>query len=302
MSMSDDEGAKTVLVTGATGRLGLLVDRLLVRGHAVRAMTRRPDSAEAAALQATGAQVVYGDFEDRASIEAAARGADAMFATGTAHRSGPDGELRHGNNIAEAAAAAGVGLLVYSSGDGASEDSPVPLFRVKHQVEERIRSLGIPYTILAPAYFMENLFNPWNLPALRAGTFPSPIAVSAPLQQVAVADLAAFATLAIERPGALAGCRLPLASDELSAEQAAGAISHVTGRRFHARPVPTDELSPGLRTLFGWLADVGHKVDIDSLRARYPDVGWQRYADWARLQRSRLLDTCVHPQPATPMA
>jgi uncharacterized protein YbjT (DUF2867 family) len=78
-------------------------------------------------------------------------------------------------------------------------------------VEERIRSLGIPYTILAPVYFMENLFNHWNLPPLRVGMFPSPIAVSAPLQQLALADLATFATLAIERPGEFAGsaCRSP---------------------------------------------------------------------------------------------
>jgi uncharacterized protein YbjT (DUF2867 family) len=300
--MPHDTGAKTVVVTGATGRLGLLVDRLIARGHAVRVMTRQPDSAAATHLETNGARVVYGDFDDRASIEAAARGADAMFATGTAHRAGPDGELRHGNNIAEAAAAAGVGMLVYSSGDGASEDSPVPLFRVKHQVEERIRSLGIPYTILAPVYFMENLFNPWNLPALRVGMFPSPIAVSAPLQQLALADLATFAMLAIERPGEFAGQRVPLASDELSAERAAGTISHLMGRRFDAAPVPTDELSPGLRVLFGWLADVGHKVDIDSLRSRYPDVGWQRYADWARSQRSRLRDLCAYPSTLAPTA
>jgi hypothetical protein len=95
---------------------------------------------------------------------------------------------------------------------------------------------------------------------------------------------------------------VPLASDELSAERAADTISHLMGRRFDAAPVPTDELPPGLRVLFGWLADVGHKVDIDSLRSRYPDAGWQRYGDWARSQRSRLRDLCAHPPTLTPTA
>jgi uncharacterized protein YbjT (DUF2867 family) len=76
-----------------------------------------------------GAEVVPGDFDDPATIEAAAAGVDAVVASGTAHRSGPSGELRHGRNIAEASAAAGVPHLVYCSGDGAAEDSPFPLFR-----------------------------------------------------------------------------------------------------------------------------------------------------------------------------
>jgi uncharacterized protein YbjT (DUF2867 family) len=296
--MRTDRGRRTVLVTGASGRLGLLVDLLIARGHAVRAMTRSPHSRDAVRLRRVGAQVVYGDFEDRDSIAAAARGADAIFATGTAHRAGPEGELRHGRNVAEAAAQADAGLLVYCSGDGASADSPVPLFRVKHQVEERIRALAVRHTVLAPVYFMENLFNPWNLPALRAGTFPSPIPVKAPLQQLALADLAAFAALAIERPEELAGRRVPLASDELSAERAAAVISSVAGRPLQAGRVSTARLSPGLRALFGWLTDVGHHVDIAALRSRYPEVGWRRYADWARTQRSRVQDNSGIGPPA----
>src|SRR5437588_320505 len=120
--MDTDEDHKTVLVAGATGRLGLLVEILLARGHAVRAMTRQPDSPAAERLRAIGAEVVYGDYDDAASIGQAATGIDALFATGTAHKAGPAGELRHGRNVADAAAAAGVAHLIYSSGDGASED------------------------------------------------------------------------------------------------------------------------------------------------------------------------------------
>src|SRR5919204_532720 len=87
--------------------------------------------------------------------------------------------------------------------------------RAKWAVEERIRSLGIPHTILAPTYLMENLFNPWNVPALRAGVLPSPISVDRPLQQTAVADLLSLAALALERPDEFARRRIAVGSDEL---------------------------------------------------------------------------------------
>lgn len=290
--MPTDQPHKHVVVTGSTGRLGVLVDVLLDRGHTVRAMARDPNSPAAARLRDAGAEVVYGDFDDAGSIARAAAGADAMFATGTAHKAGPEGELRHGQNVAHAASAAGVAHLVYSSGDGAAPDSPIPLFRVKHQVEQHIRSLSIAHTILAPVYFMENLFNPWNLPALQAGTLPSPIPVELPLQQVAIADLANIAALAIERPQEFEGQRIAIASDALTAEEAGRILSDVIGRDFDAAQTSSKELAPGLRALFTWLEHTGHDVDLAALHRRYPEVGWHDYEAWLRSQQSRLRELC----------
>src|SRR2546427_7893690 len=59
-------GKLNVLVTGATGKQGgHLVRELLGRGHSIRALTRKPESAGAAALAARGVTIVSGDFEDR---------------------------------------------------------------------------------------------------------------------------------------------------------------------------------------------------------------------------------------------
>jgi uncharacterized protein YbjT (DUF2867 family) len=286
---------KSVLVTGATGRLGAIVGLLLARGHRVRATTRVPTSDAARRLRAQGAEVVPGDFDDLPSIRAAAAGVDALFATGTAHRAGPGGEIRHGRTIADAAAEAGVPHLVYCSGDGVAEDSPLPLLRGKFEVEQHIRGLGVPHTILAPTYFMENVFNPWNLPALRAGMYPSPIPVDRVLQQTAIADLIAFAALVIERPSDFLGERVAVASDELSGDAAAAALSRVLSRDIHAEQVAIGRLAPPLRALFAWLERTGHTVDIEALRRRHPEVGWHRYEDWARLQASRFADHCPHP-------
>lgn len=290
--MPTDRPYKRVLVAGATGRLGALVDVLLTRGHAVRAMTRDPESSAAQRIRRVGAELVLGDFDYPESLVRAAAGMDSVFAAGTAHRAGPGGELRHGQNLARAVAAAGVPHLVYCSGDGAAPDSPLPLFRVKHQVEELVRSLPVAHTILAPVYFMENLFNPWNLAALQAGQLPSPIGLDRPLQQVAIADLATFAARAIEQPDHFAGRRIKVASDELTATQAASAITQVTGRQFVPHQIAETELGPGLRALFAWLEETGHDVDIPVLHARYADVGWHTYENWLYSERHRLSMLC----------
>ena len=290
--------AKRVLVAGATGRLGGIVDVLLERGHAVQALTRDPGSDSAAALREAGAAVVAGDYDDVDSLVRAAAGLDALFATGTAHRAGPEGERRHGANVARAAAAASVPHVVYVSGEGASPDSPLPLFRAKAAVEADIRASGVRATILAPVYFAENLFNPWNLPALQPGAFPSPVPVELPLQQAAVEDVVRFAALAIERPEAFAGRRVVLASDEVTAAQAAAAVARVIGRPLDPRRVPAEQLAPPLAALFGWLERHPGGADVEALRRDHPDVGWQRYPEWAAARLARFRELCAEPHAA----
>jgi uncharacterized protein YbjT (DUF2867 family) len=284
-----------VLVAGATGRFGRIADLLLERGHSVRAGTRSPESPAARRLVELGTELVPADYEEPGSLAAAARGVDAVFASGTAHHAGPEGEERHGRNLAAAIAAAGVPHLVFVSGDGAAPDSPLPLFKAKWRVEEAIRASGVPHTILAPTYLMENLFNPWNLPSLRAGIYPSPIPAGLPLQQMALADLIDLAVLAIERPRALAGRRLAVASDELTGEQAAAAISEVIPRTLEPGPPPV-ELPPPVRFLFGWLESAGHRVDIDALQEEFGEIAWHGYGAWAAEQAERFRDLCPHPE------
>jgi uncharacterized protein YbjT (DUF2867 family) len=290
-------GARHVLVAGATGRFGGIVDLLLAHGHAVRAAVRDPASPAAAGLTACGAEVIRADYEAPASLTAAARGVDAVFASGTAHRAGPDGERRHGRNLADALSAAGAPHLVFVSGAGADRHAGLPLFDAKRAVERRIAERGLPATVIAPVYLMENLFNPWNLAGIRAGFLPTPVPPGLPLQQVATADILALAVLAIERPGAFAGERIEVASDAPTGEQAAAVLSGVLGRGFIARQLPGAALPPGLAALFAWLERDPSPVDIGALHARYPDIGWHRYGAWAERQRARLAEVSRMAQP-----
>jgi uncharacterized protein YbjT (DUF2867 family) len=273
--------ALTVLVAGATGRFRPVAELLLERGHRVRAGTRDRRSPATQELAALGAELVAFDFDDPASIEEAAHGVDAVFASGTAHRTGPDGEIRHGRNLADALSSARIGHLVYSSGAGADRPTGVPIFEGKRQIGEYLNARRLPATILAPVYLMENLFNPWNVPALASGVFPSPVPPRRAIQQIPVVDIAGFAVYALEHRDALLGQRIELASDSLTGLEEARIVSAASGRELEIR-----EVSPagGLQVLFEWLDRVGFTVDIGALRRDFPDVRWHTFAEWARSQ------------------
>src|SRR5438046_3366848 len=164
-------GKLTGLVTGATGKQGgHLVRELLARGHAIRALTRKPESAGAAALAARGVTIVRGDFEDQGTLERAARGVDTVFAMSTPYESGEKTETREGINIVRAASSAGVTHLVYTSVAGADRATGVPHFDSKFEVEKEVRRSGVPFTIIAPVFFMENFLADWMQPGIARGS------------------------------------------------------------------------------------------------------------------------------------
>jgi uncharacterized protein YbjT (DUF2867 family) len=274
-----------VMVAGATGRLGgPLAYRLIEGGHRVRALTRDPGSAEADRLRRRGAHVLAGDLDDPPSLRRAAAGADAVVVLSTPHHgTGPEAETRQAITLADAAVAAGAGFLVYASAAGADQAGGVPMLDSKRRVEEHLATLPVPHAVVAPAYFMDNLFYPWSMAVLRAGRWPIPLPPGRPVQLIPASDTARFAALVIERPGEFAGRRVELASDEVTGPQAARILSEVLHRPIaHSRAVP-GPLAP-MAAFFQWIAKVGFHADIQHLRTRYPEIGWQSLPHWAAAQ------------------
>lgn len=275
----------TVLVTGATGAQGgAVARRLLERGHRVVATCRSPDSAPADALKRAGAHVVAADFDDPAALQSAAAGADAVFVMATPFEAGPEAEIRQGTNIFEAARAAGVGHVVYSSVANADRQTGVPHFQTKAELELRLARLGGSYTIVAPAFFMENVLSPSLLPGLKQGALALALPPDRPLQQVAVATIADFVALVLDRPQHFAGRRIDIASDELTGVEEARLLADATGWAIEYTEVPLEQIrafSEDLALMFDWLGQVGYSVDIPGLRRAYPEVDWLRFDAWA---------------------
>ena len=283
-------GNLNVLVTGATGKQGgHLVRELLARGHSIRALTRKPESAGAAALAARGVTIVTGDFEDQGSLERAARGVDTVFAMSTPFESGAKTETREGINIVRAVSAAGVGVshLVYSSVAGADRATGIPHFDSKFEVEQAIRRSGVPFTIVAPVFFMENFLADWMAAGIAKGSIAMALPATRRLQQIAVADIAQFTALVIERRGSFLGQRIDIASDEVTSATVAAAISAASGRRIEYAALPIDAVrqqNEDLARMFEWFDRVGYDADVVGLRLLYPEVDWHRFSNWAREQ------------------
>ncbi|MGR9129646.1 NmrA/HSCARG family protein [Rhizobium leguminosarum] len=277
---------RSVLVTGATGQQGGAVVRALIaRGHRVKAISRRPESDGAKRLAAAGVEVVAGNLDDGASVAAAAEGVDAMFLMGNSYEAGTDAETRQGIAAADAAKAAGIGHLIYSSVADAHKKTGIPHFDSKYLVEKHIAGLGIPYTISAPVAFMENTVAPWAIDGLRQGVYAAALPPARVLQQVTIDDIGAFVATLAERREQVFGKRFDIAGDELSGAQQAKILSEVLGRPITYRELPIAAIrqqSEDTALMFEWFDRTGYDADIAALRRDVPDVGWHSYADWAR--------------------
>jgi uncharacterized protein YbjT (DUF2867 family) len=283
---------RPVLVIGATGQQGGAAAReLLRRGRPVRAFVRDRGSPGAAALRAAGAALATGDLDDEASLRAAMDGVHGVFLALTM-MTGPkvtaDGvaaEERRGKAVADIAKEAGVGHLVYCSIRGADRNTKISYLDSKHRIEEHIRALGLPATVLRPVSFMDN-FATYNRPVPSDGVLTLTLALrpETPLQMIAVQDIGAFAAIAFDRRAEFLGRRIEIAGDSQTGPAIAETLSRAAGLPIRFRQLPIEHLrglDAEVAKMFDWLD--GHAPagpDLTALRAVHP--GLMTLETWAR--------------------
>lgn len=281
------DAPKTVLVTGATGRQGSAVIRhMLPKGWKLRALTRRPDASAARELVRQGVEVVAGNLEDPPSLERATRGVYGIYSVQDFWAVGARREVLQGKNLADAAKKAGVAHFVYGSVGGTERHSGIDHFESKWEVEQHIRNLGLPATMIRPAAFMENYYIDRVEIALLKGKLLDPIRADKTYQTIATDDIGAFVALAFERPREFIGLALEIAGSELTNPEAAEVFSRVLGKvvTFRKLPLPMVRLLLGREfyQMFRWFDREGFKADIAELRRRYPEVHLQSLEEWLR--------------------
>jgi len=286
-----DTHGQTILVTGATGNQGGATARhLLAEGWHVRALVRDATTPAAAALAAAGAELVRGDLDDRASIDAAVRGAYGLYSVQSANPN----EIAQGQTIADAAKAAGVQHLVYSSAGGAESQNSFYLERGwgpidKWQIEEHIRDLDLAATILRPAGFMEDFTSPARF--FQSGSLNVPWHDDLVMQLIAIDDIGAFAALAFANPEGYLGKAMEITGDRLTAPQIADALSTSAGRPVPHTQVPLQTLwehAPQAAKVFTWASERYYDTDLAPLRQAHP--GLLDFSTWLnRSGKARLL-------------
>lgn len=268
---------RIIAVTGATGHQGgKVANSLLAQGWRVRVLTRDANKPAAQALANAGAEVVPGDMDKRLELEAAFKGVYGVFSVQNfwLPTVGYEGEIRQGKAVADAAKAANVKHLVYSSVGAAHRGMGQKHFESKWIIEQYIQSLGLPYTILRPVAFMEN-YN-WTRAHILSGTFQGfGLRPDKSLQLVATDDIGVFAELAFANPEQYLGKTIELAGDELTETQIAEVFSKVIDRpvktlgpQMPQGAAPTEEQI----AMFNFFNGVGYDADIPALRRLYPGL------------------------------
>jgi uncharacterized protein YbjT (DUF2867 family) len=223
---------RKILVTGQQG--GSLATLLLQKKHKVYALTRNTQSAAAQDLRNKGANIVKGDLDDSDSLKRAVKDVLSVFLMGTPFEDGTEGETRRGKLMADIAKENKVEHLVYSSVANADKNTGIPHFESKYKVEQHIKNLGIPHTIIGPIFFMENLLGP----GLEQDQLALPLASATNLQQSALENIAEFSALVLERRKPFLVKRIDIASDEITGEQAAKILSNELGYTIRYVQIP----------------------------------------------------------------
>ncbi|WP_112611206.1 SDR family oxidoreductase (plasmid) [Rhizobium sp. WW22] len=216
----------TILVTGATGRVGHhVVDQLVKRGAKVRVLTRDPSKANVPA----GVEVAQGDLLDIDALRSAFHGVSTLFLLNAVT----------GDEFAQAiitlniAREAGIERVVYLSVFEADRAVNVPHFAVKFGAERMLVQMGFSATILRATYFIDNELMIKDV-ILNHGVYPMPIG-SKGVAMVDARDIAEVAAIELIRRDQAPG-KLPIETinlvgpDTLTGPEIAKIWSDLLGR------------------------------------------------------------------------
>jgi uncharacterized protein YbjT (DUF2867 family) len=222
-----------ILVTGATGNVGTaVVAELAARGDDVRAFVRD----ERRAAERLGGDVAFsvGDFEDPASVARALEDVEAVFLSSADQPN----KVQHEIAVIDAAASAGVRRIVKTSTVGAEAGSPLPPFDWHGQIEDRLRSSGIPSVVLHSFFYMTNLLASAD-PIRQAGKLFAPLG-GAKIAMIDPHDVGAVGAVALTTD-AYEGQTLDLSGPEaITYEQVADELSAATGRTVEFVDIPDE--------------------------------------------------------------
>jgi uncharacterized protein YbjT (DUF2867 family) len=274
----------TVLITGATGRIGhLVVDELLRGGASVRALTRRPEDASLPA----GVEVVSGDFTLPASLDAAFDGVEAVFFVWTTTPAAAPAVI--------ARIASHTRRVVYLSAPFRTPhpffQQPNPMRDLHTEVERLLATADLDVTILRPGMFASNALH-WWAPQIRMGDvvrWPYADVETAPIDE---RDLAAVAARALLDTRRATGDYVLTGSESLSQAEQVREIGDVIGRTLHFDELSPDEFRreaegtwpPRVADMLldAWRSAVGHPAFVTSAVREITGSRPRTFREWVR--------------------
>ncbi len=226
-----------IIVTGATGALnGATVDHLLNHMPADHIGVAVRDPSKAKRFADRGVAVRHGDYAQPCSLPSAFDGADQLLLV-SSNDPGADAVSLHRTAI-DAAAAAGVGRILYTSHQGAALDTPFGPGRDHAATEQLLAESGIAWTSLRNGFYAHSLnwlMGPWR----ETGVITVP--ADGPVSWTARDDAAEAAAVILASDGAYDGPTTLTASTAPTFEDIAAIASDLTGRTIELAVLGQDE-------------------------------------------------------------
>ncbi len=309
---------KIIAVLGATGSQGGGLVRAILNDpdseFIPRALTRDASSDKAQALRDQGAEVVEADVDDVESLKQAFDGAYGVYAvTFFWDHFSPEKEIAHAKNIAEAARAANVQHVIWSTLEDTREWVPldddrmptlqgkykVPHFDSKGEGDRFFRELGVPTTFLLTTFYWDNMIH------FGVGPQPGPDGTLAitfpigdqPLAGIAAVDIGKCAYGIFKAGDEYIGKTVGIAGELVTGEAMAAGLSEALGQEVRYNDVSPETYRgfgfPGaddLGNMFQFYRDFsGHfraSRNVDEARRLNPEL--QSYDDWLAANKDRI--------------
>ena len=234
--------SKKILITGATGNIAsLAIPALIKNGLTVRAFVRDPKKAES--LQKLGVEIFEGDLSDQEALNEAAKGLDAVLSITPA---GPNA-VAQGNAVTKAAKQADVKHLIRLSAIKAAEDAPTENGRSHFQTDKEIIASGIPYTIVRPHFFMQNLFMSVQT-IMEQGNMYWGMG-QGKLGMIDVRDIADCVVSLLTKGGHEGEIINPTGASSITFNEAAAIISKGIGKPVNYIPISIEAVGEGMRSM-----------------------------------------------------
>jgi uncharacterized protein YbjT (DUF2867 family) len=225
-----------ILVTGSAGKTGRAVlQALLAKGAAVRALVHRPE--QIPLITSLGVRdVLVGDLSDQLDMDRICDRVQAVYHI--CPNVSPD-EESIGQTVIAAAQSARIEHFVFHSVLHPQTEG-MPHHWKKLRVEEQLFQSGIPFTILQPAVYMQNILAHWES-ICDQGVYPVPYPTKTRLSFVDLLDVAQAAAIVMTEPGHRDAIYELVGTQGISQSELARVLSYSLNRSVTVKVIPVVE-------------------------------------------------------------
>lgn len=279
------ENEKVIFVTGGTGNQGGAIARNLIldKNWRVKVLTRNPNSEKSKSLENLGIELLKGDLNDQNSYKGYLKGVHGIFSVQD-FKNGIDQEIIQGKQLADSAKLYDIKHLVYSSVSGADEKTGIPHFESKNKIEEHIKNIGIPYSIIRPTFFYENLQNPEVKKRILKGKLVMPLNKNLRQEFISVQDIGIVGNQIFNNRSKYLGKTITLASDSMTMSELSELLSKSMKRKIKYEKLPSIisrlVMGKNLYKMFRWIDKNEPKFVEDISKVKKEFEGMTNMKTW----------------------